>query len=204
MTLRIIGGDYRRRQLRTPHGLSTRPYTDRVRQIVFDRLSDRIENARVADVFSGVGTMGLESLSRGAQSCVFIEGDSKVHQLLSENVSAIAADKPTICWKTNIHRTSFCPNGAEQCLPFDVVFFDPPYDQCSLLAPSEVLGKGLVRLAKPRATYEDALIVLRTPERVEFPDSRAWIVDEHWSISTMNLWLLKKREVCDESPAAPS
>ena len=194
MSLRIIGGEYRRRQLRTPHGLSTRPYTDRVRQIVFDRLVDRLEDARVADVFSGVGTMGLESLSRGARSCVFIEGDPKVHQLLSENVAAIASEKDTVCWKTNIHRTSFCPNGADACLPFDLVFFDPPYDQCDLLAESEVLGKGLVRLSKPRATHEDALVVLRTPERVEFSNSKGWVVDDHWSISTMNLWILKKRD----------
>lgn len=194
MSLRIIGGEYRRRQLRTPHGMSTRPYTDRVRQIAFDRLGDAIDGARIADVFSGVGTMGLESLSRGAASCVFIEGDPKVHALLSQNVAAIVKDKPTVCWKTNIHRTSFCPNGAEECLPYDLVFFDPPYNQCSLLSRNEALGKGLVRLAKPKASHADTIVVLRTPERVEFPESHAWSVDDHWAISTMNLWVLKKRK----------
>ena len=48
MSLRIIGGTYRRRHLKTPHGKTTRPYTDRVRQIVFDRLGDSVESARVA------------------------------------------------------------------------------------------------------------------------------------------------------------
>lgn len=64
MSLRVISGQYRRRILKTPADDSTRPYTDRVRQIVFDRLHDFIPDARVADVFAGVGTMGIESLSR--------------------------------------------------------------------------------------------------------------------------------------------
>ncbi len=192
MTLRIIGGDYRRRLLKTPQGRTTRPYTDRVRQIVFDRVSPFVEQSRVADIFSGVGTMGLEALSRGATSCVFIEGDSAVHESLSENVSLIAQDKKTVCWKTNIHRTSFCPNGAEECLPYSLVFFDPPYDQTPLLKPEAVLGKCLTRLAKERVTSDDAVVILRTPGRFEFSECRAWQIDDCWRISTMNLWILKK------------
>lgn len=192
MSLRIIGGDYRRRLLKTPHGRTTRPYTDRVRQIVFDRISPIVEHSRVADIFSGVGTMGLEALSRGADSCVFIEGDAAVHESLSDNVSLIADEKETVCWKTNIHRTSFCPNGADVCLPYSLVFFDPPYDQCPLLSPHEVLGKGLTRLAKARVTSDDAVVILRTPGRFEFSECRAWQIDDCWRISTMNLWILKK------------
>ena len=109
--------------------------------------------------------MGVESLSRGAQSCVFIEGDPKVHEVLVDNVNAIAHDRLTVCWKTDIHRTSFCPKGGDDCLPYDLVYFDPPYDQCPLLAPKEVLGKALRRLARPRVTSDDAMIILRTPSR---------------------------------------
>jgi len=192
MTLRIIGGEFRRRLLRTPHGKATRPYTDRVRQIVFDRIDHWLEDIRVADVFSGVGTMGMESLSRGAKSCVFIEGDPKVHEALVENVDKIASEKATVCWKTNIHRTSFRPQNADECFPYDLVFFDPPYDQCPLLAPHEALGKALKRLAKPTVTSENATIILRTPLEFEFSESSDWRIDDHWPISTMNLWLLKK------------
>lgn len=199
MTLRIIGGEYRRRLLRTPPTRATRPYTDRVRQKVFDRIDEMLEDLRVADIFSGVGTMGIEALSRGAKSCVFIEGDVKVHEALTGNVEAIVRDKETVCWKTNIHRTSFRPNGADQLLPYDLVFFDPPYDQCPLLAPKEALGKGLKRLAKPNVTSENAIIILRTPERFKFSESPEWRIDELWPISTMNLWMLKK----DAAPDPP-
>ncbi len=209
MTLRIIGGEYRRRLLRTPPTRATRPYTDRVRQKVFDRIEDLLDGLRVADIFSGVGTMGIESLSRGAQSCVFIEGDVKVHEALCDNVEAIVKDKPTVCWKTNIHRTSFRPNGGEECLPYDLIYFDPPYDQCPLLAPHEALGKALKRLSKPNVSSEDALMILRTPGTYDFVESNGWRIDEHWPISTMNLWLLKKAsseassEASDEAPPEP-
>lgn len=192
MVLRIIGGDYRRRHLKTPQSRETRPYTDRVRQIVFDRISELLPDARVADVFSGVGTMGLEALSRGAASSVFIEGDPKVFLLLKENVDALAREKETLCWKTNIHRTSFRPNGGDECLPYTLVFFDPPYAQCHLLARNGALGKGLTRLAKPEVTTEDALIILRTPSHFEFSECDAWNISDCWRISTMNLWILRK------------
>lgn len=192
MTLRIISGEFRRRLLQTPQGQTTRPYTDRVRQMVFDRISELVPDAHVADVFSGVGTMGLEALSRGASSCVFFEGDPKVHEALSHNVRAIVTNRQTLCWKTNIHRTSFCPTGVDNCLPYDLVFFDPPYDQCPLLLAGEVLYKALGRLAKPRATSENAVVILRTPEHFVFSGAPGWRIDDHWPISTMNLWILRK------------
>jgi 16S rRNA (guanine966-N2)-methyltransferase len=204
MTLRIIGGEYRRRLLRTPPTRATRPYTDRVRQKVFDRIDDLLEGLRVADIFSGVGTMGIESLSRGAKSCVFIEGDVKVYEALVDNVQAIVKDQLTVCWKTNIHRTSFRPHGGEECLPYDLIYFDPPYDQCPLLAPQEALGKALKRLSKPNVTSEDAILILRTPGKFEFTESCGWRIDEHWPISTMNLWILKKGPPSAKAPEAES
>ena len=106
MSLRVISGQYRRRLLKTPSDDSTRPYTDRVRQIVFDRLNHLIPNARVADVFAGVGSMGIESLSRGAKSCIFFESNPEIHGLLVSNVQTIAPEARTICWKTDVRRTS--------------------------------------------------------------------------------------------------
>ena len=135
--------------------------------------------------------MGLESLSRGADSCVFLEGDVKVHKALRDNVQNIAPEKETVCWKTNIHRTSFRPQGADKCLPYSLIFFDPPYAQCRMLAPQDVLGKCLNRLAKPGVSAPDALLILRTPEHFDFSESEAWRIDDCWRISTMNLWLLR-------------
>ena len=204
MPLRIIGGDLRRRLLRTPQTKDTRPYTDRVRQVVFDRLGDRVEGAKVADIFAGVGTMGLESISRGASSCVFIEGDRRVHECLRENVATLAPDFPTVCWKTDIHRTSFRPTGVDECLPYSLVFLDPPYAQCPLLEGKQALAKCMVRLAKPEVTADDVLVILRTPEHFEFSATAQWQIHDHWRISTMNLWLLQKGTSADSAAAQPS
>ena len=203
MTLRIISGSLRRRLLKTPPGKTTRPYTDRVRQIAFDRLgnANKVEGARVADVFSGVGTMGLEALSRGAMSCVFFEFDKAVHQALRENVSTLVPNHPTVCWRTNIHRSSFRPQGADECLPYTLVFFDPPYDQCPLLEPREPLGQAMKRLAKSQVTSSNATVVLRTPEKFELPEVPAWTVEDCWHISTMKLWILTKLQGSESSQA---
>lgn len=197
MSLRIIGGKYRRRHLKTPRGKATRPYTDRVRQIVFDRIDHLVAGARVADVFSGVGTMGMEAISRGAQSCVFFEADVDVHESLSLNVDAILEDEPTVCWKTNIHRTSFRPNGADECLPYSLIFFDPPYVQCPLLDDGGVLGKALDRMAKPRVSTDDAVVILRTPIGFDFSETAAWKIHDCWRISTMKIYSLGKSELPD-------
>ena len=195
MSLRVISGQYRRRILKTPADDSTRPYTDRVRQIVFDRLKDFIPDARVADVFSGVGTMGIESLSRGAHSCVFFEADADIHQLLVTNVKTIAPDARTICWRTDVRRTSFRPHGGEDCMPYNVIFFDPPYRHADELAPGKPLAASLKRLARDTISTRDAILILRTPEHTEAPELPWWHVHDCWELSSMMVWIMVKQPI---------
>ncbi|MFN8709072.1 MAG: RsmD family RNA methyltransferase, partial [Planctomyces sp.] len=203
MVLRVIAGDFRRRHLKTPPGIGTRPYTDRVRQMVFDRLVDEIEGARVADVFSGVGTMGLEALSRGADSCVFFEADAEVVEYLRLNVATIAPETRTICWRTDVRRTSFRPNGGSDCLPYTLIFFDPPYAQVSQLREGEPLAGSLKRLCRADISSPDASLILRTPERTDFVAVGGWEVAERWDISTMIIWKLKKCLTDSSEPLEP-
>jgi 16S rRNA (guanine966-N2)-methyltransferase len=192
MSLRVISGRYRRRLLKTPGDDSTRPYTDRVRQIVFDRLRDFIPEARVADVFAGVGTMGIESLSRGARSCVFFEFSYEIHELLVANVKTIAPDARTICWRTDVRRTSFRPHGGDDCLPYSLIFFDPPYRTTDEISPGRPLSASLKRLSKDTISTKDAVLVLRTPEHFEAPEIPGWSVHDCWEISSMMIWILTK------------
>jgi 16S rRNA (guanine966-N2)-methyltransferase len=192
MSLRVISGQYRRRLLRTPSDDSTRPYTDRVRQMVFDRLNHLIPNARVADVFSGVGTMGIESLSRGAKSCVFYEASPEIHELLLSNIRTIAPEARTICWKTDVRRTSFRPKGGDDCLPYTLIFFDPPYRTADEIAPGKPLWASLKRLARDTISSADCILVLRTPEHFETPELSQWQVHDCWEISSMMIWIMTK------------
>lgn len=137
--------------------------------------------------------MGLESLSRGAAACVFIEFDREVYTFLKENVTILAPDN-TVCWRTNVHKTSFVPKGTDTCLPYSMVFFDPPYAQCELLDSKLPLGKALKRLARPNATSADATLILRTPQQVDLPHIDSWSTVDCWSFSTMKIWILRKPE----------
>lgn len=204
MSLRVISGQYRRRILKTPSDDSTRPYTDRVRQIVFDRLAHLIPNAKVADVFSGVGTMGLESLSRGAKSCVFFESNRDIHELLVSNVETIAPEARTICWKTDVRRTSFRPHGGEDCLPYSLIFFDPPYKTADEISPGKPLAASLKRLARDTISEADAVLILRTPEHFETPEVPLWAVHDCWELSSMMIWILTKPGAYSDETARES
>ena len=151
--------------------------------------------------------MGLESISRGASSCVFIEATPLVHQMLKENVRLLAPDVPTVCWKTDVRYTSFVPKGNDGTLPYDLLFFDPPYARCADMEPGSVLSKSLTRLARPNVSSEDALLLIRTPERFELPIPSGWSLRECWPVSTMKIWNLTKSppdtESTEESEITP-
>jgi 16S rRNA (guanine966-N2)-methyltransferase len=191
MSLRVISGQFRRRRLLTPSDDSTRPYTDRVRQIVFDRLRDKLPGSRVADIFAGVGTMGIESLSRGASSCVFFESNPAVHALLVNNLHTIAPQSRAICWKVDVRRTSFRPKGGDDCLPYTLIFFDPPYRGIGDLESGRPLALSLKRLARPELSSPDCLLVVRTPERFDLPPISGWKVEDCWQLSSMLVWTLR-------------
>lgn len=191
--MRIVAGKFRRRKLLTSPGEVTRPITDRVKVMLFERLGDALEGARVADVFAGTGTMGLEALSRGAHSTVFIELDRRAFELLKRNVETLGVEQETLCWKTDVRRTSFRPKGVDDFLPYDLVFFDPPYRMIEDVAEGSVIYQSLERLARDGITAESALMLLRTPERAEFQCPPVWHFEQKLTMSTMEIHLFRKQ-----------
>lgn len=133
--MRVVGGQLRGRALATPRDHSIRPTTDRTREAVFNmlahRFGDRLEGARVLDLFAGTGALGIEALSRGASYCVFIEESAEGRGLVRTNVEAFG-----LTGRTKIFRRDATGLGDAGTLgPFGLVFADPPY------------GKGLGELA---------------------------------------------------------
>ena len=127
MTIRIIGGELKGRKLATVRGLKTRPTTDRVRESIFNILGNSIRGARVLDLYAGTGAMGIEALSRGAESVLFADDHKTALAALQKNIKTCSLEKrsKTIKWdifsNLNILR-SYSP-------AFNLVFLDPPYDQ---------------------------------------------------------------------------
>ena len=122
--MRIIGGEFRGRRLKAPRGRNTRPTPDRVREALFSILGPAILDARVLELFGGTGSLGLESLSRGAAQAVFCEINRAAQRCLTDNIATLSVEDRTL-----VHRISALdfPRRAGAGEPFDFVFCDPPH-----------------------------------------------------------------------------
>jgi 16S rRNA (guanine966-N2)-methyltransferase len=120
--LRIIAGEFGGRRIGAPPGHGTRPMLDRVREAVFSTLGDRIDGARVLDLFAGTGSLGLEALSRGALHVSFFERDRRTADVLRANVAALGVETRA---KVNLGDALDERRWGDE--PFDVLFLDPPY-----------------------------------------------------------------------------
>ncbi|WP_437193740.1 16S rRNA (guanine(966)-N(2))-methyltransferase RsmD [Planctomicrobium sp. SH527] len=198
--MRIIAGKYRRRILLTSPGQTTRPITDRVKESLFENIEKRLIGARIADVFAGTGTIGMEALSRGASCVTFIEKDRVALQLLRQNIAALKCEDETLVWPADVLRCSFRPKGkkAPAFVPFQAIFFDPPYAMVPSMVEGSPLWLSLSRLARPDVSTEGATLVLRVPERAKYDIPPQWVVD--WSLETSNMKIDICRRVSDAIP----
>lgn len=125
--MRIVAGEFRGRALLTPADQRIRPTADRVRQTIFDILAhsygDPAKGARVLDLFAGTGAFGIEALSRGAASVVFVEEGAEARGLIRGNVEAFGLTGRTRLFRRDATRLG--PAGT--VAPFTLVFADPPY-----------------------------------------------------------------------------
>jgi 16S rRNA (guanine966-N2)-methyltransferase len=122
--MRIVAGQWRGRTLVAPEGQATRPTADRARETLFSMLVSRIgtfEGLAVADLFAGSGALGLEALSRGAASCLFVESDAAAIRALRKNVANLRAQP--MC---DVRAASVLALGPAKA-PLDLVLLDPPY-----------------------------------------------------------------------------
>jgi 16S rRNA (guanine966-N2)-methyltransferase len=142
--LRIIAGSAGGLKLKAPRGLATRPSSDRVREALFDILNTKVVAANFLDLFAGSGAVGIEALSRGASSVVFVEKLRSAQEIISENLH----------WTGLASRAKLLPLPVERAirllakdnLKFDLVFMDPPYNlglvpkTMELLADSDLVA----------------------------------------------------------------
>lgn len=133
MGLRIIAGDLKRKKLYSPDGFSTRPTANRLRESIFNILSFNIQKTVVLDLFAGTGAFGIEALSRGAASVVFIDNDPTTLAVLKRNLRSCNLEDRATVIKWDIKRNLNCLKSFS--LSFDLVFMDPPYNK-NLIQPA--------------------------------------------------------------------
>jgi 16S rRNA (guanine966-N2)-methyltransferase len=119
----VIAGQWRGRPLAAPKGDATRPTADRTREALFSMLASRVgsfEGLAVADLFAGSGALGLEALSRGAVTCLFVEQDKPALDALRANIAKLGAAG------ADVRAASVLALGPARA-PLDIVMMDPPY-----------------------------------------------------------------------------
>ncbi len=154
--IRIIGGEWKRRQLKFPNAEGLRPTPDRVRETVFNWLGQDLWGKTCLDLFAGSGGLGFEAASRRARKVIMIEANHSVSKTLQENRQTLGASNiEVLCMDGMI----FLDKNKET---FDVVFLDPPFH-------SDLLGKALAKLAPHLA--ETAYVYVETDK---WPTLSGW------------------------------
>ncbi len=145
--LRIIGGEWRRRQLPVVDQPGLRPTPDRVRETLFNWLQTVIPGARCLDLFAGSGALGFEAASRGAAEVTLVENQVAACRVLADNIRTLNTDKIHLVQRDAMEWLTHCPQ------TYDVVFVDPPY-------ASGLLGEACGRLERNGCLAEGARIYL--------------------------------------------
>ncbi|NBC35883.1 16S rRNA (guanine(966)-N(2))-methyltransferase RsmD [Novosphingobium sp. FSY-8] len=185
--MRIISGEWRGRKLQAPEGDDTRPTADRTRETLFSMLMSRLgdfEGLRVADLFAGSGALGLEALSRGAESCLFAEMAPGAVRAIRANIAALRAQP-----RCDVRAGSVMALGPAK-VPYDLVLLDPPYGT----------GAGQVaidKLARLGWIGEGTWVALETHADEE-PRVRGFDIESDRKVGKAKITLLRK------IPAAPA
>ncbi|MBX9743746.1 MAG: 16S rRNA (guanine(966)-N(2))-methyltransferase RsmD [Chlamydiales bacterium] len=139
MTLKILGGEYKGRLLKSPKGQKTRPTQGIVRQAVFNICQAEIEGATFLDLFAGSGGMGLEALSRGAAFATFVEKDRHALACIKENIHILKVSS-----KAKILPMDVASAVEKLQEPFHMIYIDPPYGFSVENIVDKILAKGLL------------------------------------------------------------
>jgi 16S rRNA (guanine966-N2)-methyltransferase len=149
--VRIIAGTNKGARIYAPKGHDTRPTSDRAREAAFNLIGP-VDGAAVLDLFAGSGAMGLEALSRGAASAVFVENDREARRTIDRNLDKLGLAGARVVPQDAVRALATEASAGRR---YDLVLVDPPYEMFSSLQ------NGLSRYL-PAVLAEDGLVVVET------------------------------------------
>lgn len=159
--MRIITGSAKGKRLLTLEGETTRPTSDRIKEAMFSSIQFDIEGRRVLDLFAGCGQLGLEALSRGAASAMFVDASSDAIALVKKNIAATGFREK--CRTLVSDYRNYLRKAGGKIVPFDLVFLDPPYAM-------QACTDALCRLVREDLLAPGALVVMECGEEVPAPE----------------------------------
>lgn len=192
--MRVIAGKLRGSIVTAPPGRHTRPITDRVKESLFNIVGHRfgvpgvLPDIAVLDLFAGSGALGIESLSRGARSCLFVEQNQRTLSVLRTNLERLQLTDVARVAAENAWTMRIPPAAPEG---YGLIFVDPPYrDVGNTLRVTDLLERTATRLSA------DGLVVFRLPASAELssaPLRQLRCADER-TFGTMRVWLLQRSD----------
>jgi len=167
------------------HDRAIRPTSDRVREAIFNILGDLIDGATVLDLFAGTGSFGLEALSRGAQSVVFVDQNSDALQIIGQNLRACFTRPAARAFQFDLSKDASLKR-LQKLLPehlqFDLVFLDPPYEKklaeklLEMVEESGLLAAGALVIAEERQNQDLPATInrLQLTDRRHYGETGLW------------------------------
>jgi|KBSSwiStaDraftv2_1062776.scaffolds.fasta_scaffold32860_4 16S rRNA (guanine(966)-N(2))-methyltransferase RsmD len=149
--MRVIAGTLKGRRLKSLDGPNVRPTSDRLRETLFNVLAPRITGARFADLCAGTGAVGIEAVSRGAAEVVFVESSRRAADLIAENLRHCGIVNGTRVLNRDVVLAMRFLASLE--MPFDIVYFDPPYE-------SALYSQVLRQLVQLKLVAPDGVVIV--------------------------------------------
>jgi 16S rRNA (guanine966-N2)-methyltransferase len=159
--MRVVAGEAKGRRLKAPSGDRIRPTADRVKESLFEILGERIRNARVLDLFAGTGNLGIEALSRGARSVLFVDADRSAIRLINRNLLQTRLGERAETWKSDAR--SALDRLKKLGRRFEIVLLDPPYSYIHLQFI-------LHQLCRYRLFSRNGMMVVEHDRRADLPE----------------------------------
>jgi 16S rRNA (guanine966-N2)-methyltransferase len=180
MNIRIISGEFGGRKIEAPDTTRTHPMGERIRNALFNKLGDQIQNATVLDAFAGTGSIGLEALSRGAKTVTFVERDRTAQNILAKNVTSLNLERRASIIRSSVNMWTEANNQQY----YDIIFADPPYDDLQFSTVEKLFS-----LLK-----NDGLMILSHPGRSETPTKTGVVVVDNRSYGNAELTFYRRED----------
>ncbi len=160
--MRVISGTRKGMPLKAVPGSGTRPTTDKVKESIFNMIGPYFEGGLAVDLFAGSGGLGIESLSRGIDSCIFIEKDAKAIATINDNLKKCRLEDQAEIYRIDAGRAvkAFEKRG----LKIDLLFVDPPYQKSSYYDL-------VLTLIEKECLSQSGIVMCEHEKGVELPDS---------------------------------
>ena len=181
--MRVITGKARGVQLKTPDGMATRPTTDRVKEALFSIIQFDIPTSKVLDLFGGTGQLGIEALSRGAKSAVFVDAAESACKLIKENLRRTKLESDA-----RVVRADYLDYLKRCREKYDIIFLDPPYAEV-------FLENALKCITEIDILETGGIIVAERPVGKELPwDFEGFTRSKDYKYGTVLLTIYRKNE----------